>query len=378
MKDIVIVGAGCAGLSLAVHLLERGVDRSIILVDPRRSYERDRTWCFFSGTRHPFQHLVSHRWPSWRVRDTAWIERSARGIAYEHIPSDTFYQYCFDRLKGRVELRLGTRAGRLHPEGEGVRLETDQGPIRARIAFDSRPATPTSTPHDITLLQHFEGWHIRSERPLFDPTTATLMDFAVSQHHAIHFVYVLPFSSHEALVEATFFGGTVLDDAGYREAMERYLRGTLGLEHWSIVRRERGVIPMSTASIPARIHERIYRVGLAGGMAKPSTGYAFLAIQRFSAEMAHRLASDTAPEPPEIRPWRARALDAIFLSYLNRYPERAPKTFAALFEKVDPTVLVRFLSDEASSTECLQVMSALPVTPFTLETALSARLWLRR
>lgn len=379
MSDIVIVGAGCAGLSLAYHLLERGVDRSIVLVDPRTSYPRDRTWCFFRGARHPFEDLVSHRWPRWRVRDRdRWIERSAPGIAYEHLPADAFYARCLERLEGRVELRLGVRAGALREDRRGVELETSEGTLCGSIAFDSRPAPAGAPSTDVTLLQHFEGWHVRVNRPAFDPGVATLMDFAVPQDHAIHFVYTLPYSPDEALVEATWFGGAVLDDAGYRAAIERYLRRELGLARWSVVRRERGVIPMSTIDTPIRSGRRIYRIGLSGGMAKPSTGYAFQAIQRFSADMAERLAREDLPDPPAPRAWRARALDAIFLSYLDRYPERAPSIFAALFDRVDPALLVRFLSDGASPTDCLRVMRALPLAPFTLETARTRRLWLRR
>ena len=376
MNDIVILGAGCAGLSLAYHLLERGVDRSIVLLDPRTSYERDRTWCFFTGRPHPFEALTSHRWSRWRVRDRRWIERSAPSITYQHLPADTFYQRCLARLGDRV--RLGVEAFSVRERANSVEIETSAGPFEARLVLDSRPSRSRAAPGEITLLQHFEGWHVCAERPAFDPSVATLMDFAAPQDHAIHFVYVLPYSPTEALVEATFFGGAVLDGEGYQRAIERYLRRELGLDRWTVLRRERGVIPMSTADTPIRASERIYRIGLPGGMAKPSTGYAFQAIQRFSAELAQRLDRDTLPEPPEPRAWRARSLDAIFLSYLSRYPERAPATFATLFEKVDPAVLVRFLSDDASPADCLRVMSALPLAPFTLETARATRLWLRR
>lgn len=376
--DILIVGAGCAGLSLAYHLVERGVDRSIVIVDSRVRFERDRTWCSFrSGKAHPFEDLANHRWARWRVRGQRWIERTAPGITYEHIPSDRFYDRCLAKLRGTVDLRLGVTAGCLREEPNRVVLETSAGPVRARIAFDSRPAG-RGADGEIVLLQHFEGWHVRAERSVFDPGLATLMDFAVPQDHAIHFVYVLPYGPDEALVEATWFGGSVLDDAGYRRAIEMYLERELRIERWSVVRRERGVIPMSTAPHSVRASHRVYRIGLAGGMAKPSTGYAFRAIQRFSAAMAERLAREETPPPPEPRAWRARALDAIFLSYLNRYPERAPHTFERLFDRVEPALLVRFLSDEASAADCLRVMRTLPFAPFTLETARSARLWLRR
>src|SRR5690606_29518390 len=54
--DIVIVGAGLAGLSTAVHLLERGpADRHLTLVDPRTDFGRDRTWCSWALEPHPFE-----------------------------------------------------------------------------------------------------------------------------------------------------------------------------------------------------------------------------------------------------------------------------------------------------------------------------------
>jgi lycopene beta-cyclase len=378
--DIAIVGAGAAGLSLAWHLVERGIEQRIVLLEPRRSYARDRTFCFWSGQRHPFEGLASHRWPRWRVRASGpWIVRGARGVTYEHLPADAFYAHALDRLESasRVELRLGVKAQELHEDGGGVDIETDCGRVRAGIVFDSRPARRHER-GEITLLQHFEGWHVRVDRDVFDPDTATLMDFAVPRDYGIHFFYVLPYGAREALVEATWFGSRVLGDDTYRAALERYLKETLGLGEWDVIHRERGVIPMSTAAPPIRMGRRTYRIGLAGGMAKPSTGYAFRSIQRFSAEMAARLARNPRPEPPSPRAWRARALDRIFLSYLHRYPERAPDTFAALFERVDPALLVRFLGDAASASDCVQVMRALPFAPLTLETLRSAPLWLRR
>jgi lycopene beta-cyclase len=385
--DLLLVGAGVAGLSLAYHLVEAGLGgRRLLLVEPRTSFENDRTFCFWNVMDHPFETLVSHRWPSWRVRGAgAWVSRSAPGLTYQHLPVDAFYRRALERLRATpgVEVRVGVRAGAVNEDSDGVTLETDAGSLRARSLFDSRPerASAVSSRDDgeITLLQHFEGWHVRAEGGRrFDPEVATLMDFAVPQDRGIHFFYVLPYSPDEALVEATFFGERLLSDAEYRDRLSRYLRGELGLEAWSIVRRERGVIPMSTRPTRVRTSERTYRIGLAGGMAKPSTGYAFLAIQRFSAEMTRRLARAELPDAPEPRDVRARTMDRVMLSYLRRHPERGPEVFERLFGRVDPSRLVRFLNDDASVADALDIMSVMPTVELTLETARSVRLWARR
>ena len=63
-----IAGAGCAGLSLACAMLEAGVPgRSIAIVDPRTTFDDDRTWCSFAVAPHAFSDVASHRWFRWRV-----------------------------------------------------------------------------------------------------------------------------------------------------------------------------------------------------------------------------------------------------------------------------------------------------------------------
>ena len=46
--DLLIAGAGCAGASAALELLEHGpASMRIAVVDPRGEFPRDRTWCFW-------------------------------------------------------------------------------------------------------------------------------------------------------------------------------------------------------------------------------------------------------------------------------------------------------------------------------------------
>jgi lycopene beta-cyclase len=382
--DYLIVGAGCAGLSLAVHLLEKGLGgRRIALLDPRTRFDRDRTWCYFApvkNARHPFASSVSHAWSRWRVvcggRE---VLRTSRAHRYEHIPADAFYRSALERLaeNPRVELRLDTEVVRLLETETGVSADTSHGPVEAGIAFDSRPLPPATIGDHLRLLQHFAGYCIRAERPVFTPDVATLMDFDVDQERGIHFFYVLPYDERTALVETTYISEEPLDEAAYALDIERYLTGRYRLGSWEILSREHGAIPMTTEPMPTRAR-RIYWVGLAGGLAKPSTGYAFLAIQRFSAELAARLAHEEMPEPPVIRPSRTRFLDRVFLSYIHRFPERAPALLARLFEHVPPDVLVRFLSDAGSVADDLRVMAAMPALPLVAEAVRSRRRWMSR
>ena len=47
--DYVIIGGGCAGLSLAYELEvhEKLKDKTLAIIEPREDYKRDKTWSFW-------------------------------------------------------------------------------------------------------------------------------------------------------------------------------------------------------------------------------------------------------------------------------------------------------------------------------------------
>ena len=367
--DDVILGGGCAGLSLAVAMNRHLPERRVVIVEPRTEYVNDRTWCYWSLDAHPFEDAVAHRWSRWTARygGTVHMHESAE-LNYCEIPSDAFYRLALNELEGapQVELRFGTSAGEVTEHDDYAVVETSGGPIRAQRVHDSRPPKATD-PATGDLVQHFVGIRVKSSEPCFDPSTATLMDFDVPQELGIHFFYVLPYDETHALVEATFLSPSLLDAATYHSAIEDYLSERYDLDSYQPLHSEQGAIPMSAKPLPARLSDRVYRIGTAGGLVKPSTGYAFLAIQRWSDAFAQRLAHEELPAPPEPRSSSSRFLDAVFLRVLRHHPARAPELFARLFERVDPMALVRFLNDRATIADRLQVMGAMPTGLFLKE-----------
>ncbi len=384
--DVLIAGAGLSGLSLAVALLDAGLPKTsrILLVDPRQTLGgEDRTWCFFDVLPHAFEDAIAHRWTRWRVRDrNAEVVRASDGLAYCHVPGARFYSLALARLAAagaQVRMLSGTTVESLEDRGRHVEARTSAGVLRARLAMDSRPPplieASTTPPRDgqVRLLQHFRGRVVHTQTPAFDSDTATLMDFDVAREHGIHFVYVLPFDAHTALVESTFFTARLLPESVYERAIDDWLAARLPRHRFETRTHEHGVIPMTTAPFDAWPSPRVVRLGLAGGHAKPSTGYAFLAVQRFVGAFAPRvvaaLRADTPAEPPPVRSPRTTALDTVFLSYLRHYPEHAPSTFFRLFDRVPPAVLLRFLSDTGTVADDLRVMRSCEVARLSLEAA---------
>lgn len=357
---LLIVGAGCAGLSLAVRLAEAGF-RDLVLVDPRVRWERDRTWCFFSGSEHPFAKLPTTRWPTWRViAGGKQVDSRAPGVTYDCLPADVFYREALARLRAAgVRLDAGRAARAVVDRGDHVEVQVDGGVMRAEVVVDTRPPDLSAPPDPrfVRIYQHFEGWLVHTETPTFDPDVVTLMDFDVPPGRAVRFVYVLPFSPTEALVEDTHFSADT--EADYPAMLTRWLDGRAGPGRWHVSWKERGLLPMTVASFPARPSRRVHRLGLAGGAARPATGYGFLAIQRAADVLARQLQTDPLGEVPAFRRRRTHWLDGVFLEWLVANPQAAAGAFLAMFQGTVPRRLVRFLSETGGVLDDAAVVGAL-------------------
>jgi lycopene beta-cyclase len=225
------------------------------------------------------------------------------------------------------------------------------------------------------MLQLFSGAEIETDAPRFDPSTAGLMEFRPSDRGDVRFTYVLPTAANRALLEATRFAVAPRAPAILEEDLAGAIAERVPDGAFRVVQTERGAIPMAARlgagrQAPEGAAERIVKAGLAGGAARPSTGYAFLRIARWADRAAERIAGDATPPPPGPDRPLDRVMDAIFLSTAAGEPDRAAGFFLSMFEKVPPGRLLRFLSDEARLDDRLAVAAALPPVPFLKRVAI--------
>jgi lycopene beta-cyclase len=378
-----ILGAGCAGLSLAWNLLELGVDDPILIVDRRDRFDNDRTWCFWDIEPTPFSDLATHAWSRWMVHDGR-RETIARcpELPYLRIRSADVYQRVLDRLASspNVTLALGQPIVEVVATDRGVKVATPDG------AFDSSTRRAGSVEgharrQPVSLLQHFFGQTIRVDRPTFDPSCPTLMDFRVDQAEGPHFFYLLPLSTTEALVENTYLFPFACPADRHRAEIAGYLRTRYGLAptRFEVLEEESGAIPMTTARSPIARGSRITPIGLAGGAARPSSGYAFLRIQRQARHLAEQIAAgadpSTGPLDHSLGSLKYGFFDAIFLQVLADRPDLAPTIFARMFDRADPAAVVRFLGEKSTLIDDLRIVKALPKLPFVTAALRSIQDW---
>jgi lycopene beta-cyclase len=382
----VILGAGCAGLSLCHYLLERGAKGGILILDRRASFADDRTWCFWDVEPTPFSHLAIRRWHSWSVRAVGRnTVRTTENYPYLCLTGRDFYRHILDGLaaRGDVTLLLGQEVEGFEEVGGEVVVKSSRGSFRAATLFDARGLTPSSPVFEEArssapwVPQVFFGMRLRTRRPVFDPEVCTLMDLEVDQGRGPHFAYVLPFGPSEALVENVYLCEAGLSREEHRVELRTYLRDTYGLDdgEFEVDGEEEGYIPMTTYKFPRRLGERVYSVGMLGGESRPSTGYTFLRIQRACWELAR--AVTTGEEPAKVHPRRLRVLDGIFLRFLRDRPGRSPEVYARMFADTPPDALVRFLTERSTLSDETRLIAALPKMPF-IETVARMVLKLRK
>lgn len=362
--DLLIIGGGCAGLSLAMRLTERG-PRTIVL-EAREKYVDDRTWCFWDDGSAPLHSLVSHSWPAVTVRAGPIASRlDCASTPYRMLPSRAFYNAATRRIAATERITLEQPSHVLaEPEktGDVWRVETHLGPRTARMVVDTRPIAPARG--GAVLWQSFAGREIECVDEKFDPATAELMDFAPPGPDRVAFTYVLPVSRTRALIEFTVFGPDPLDRATLAADLEAAVARRTDGAGCTTLREESGILPMGIAQQPASADPTFLRAGLTAGGARPSTGYAFQRIQRWADSCAQALLDGSPPSPHPPDPPLVRVMDRILLAVIRTDPADAPRLFATLFARADTARIIRFLSDRATLADYAAIVWALPKAPF--------------
>jgi lycopene beta-cyclase len=370
--ELLIVGGGCAGLSLAMHLAAdpQNAPRTLIL-EARSHYENDKTWCFWGDETTPFAAQAAHQWRHVSVRNAGQVTRlDCAAAPYRMLAAEQFYAAALKAIHRAPKLQLQLNSPLLSEaqfRGGRWHVETPLGALSAALVVDTRPPLPSAV--DTLLWQSFYGHDITCEQPVFDPSCAELMDFSSASAERVAFSYVLPMSPTRALVEFTVFAAQPLSAAALAADLEAVIGQRVQGAGFTLQRSEHGVLPMGQAQSPAAASAAgpaasYARAGLFAGAARPATGYAFQRIQRWAADCAGRLTSSgrlVGHRPdPSLLAW----MDRLFLSVIQRQPQGAPELFAAMFARVDSQRLIRFLSDRGRLADHAAMVLALPIKPF--------------
>jgi lycopene beta-cyclase len=375
--DLIIAGGGCAGLSALSHVLRSpACDRRIIVIDRDFEPSDDRTWSFWGNADAPFAHLADRRWDRVHVRFPGWETtshlRRQRGGApagsrsYMRVRRRDYDREILGEALARSNVRLVAQdIVDIRDDHDGGVISLAEGGLRAPVVFQSARLCPPDS--DLTvrhpLRQHFGGWEVHTERPVFDPQVVTLMDFDTDQHDGAAFFYVLPDAPDRALVEHTLFSLHPQHRAFYDEHIRAHL-DRLGAGDVTVTRTEYGVIPMEDRPLRQRWGKHVWNIGTVGGMTKPTTGYTFQRIHDQTRHLVSSWATTGVPSPRPSPPRRYGFADRTLLNILHRHPDRGRPIFERLFRTTPIDDVFAFLDEDTTLAQDARMISRLPWAPF--------------
>ena len=269
--DYIITGSGCAGLSLLYRLLKDPIlkNKKILVVDKSAKNTNDRTWCYWEKGEGLFESVVTHQWKNLVFKNSEFNKVfNLNEYSYKMIKGLDFYELTLNFARNFKNVTfIQESVTDIKVENDHAIVKTENREFIASYVFNSTSLFNPKMDTSNSLLQHFEGWVIKTNRPTFDSAIGTLMDFSLNQKHGTTFMYVLPTSTQEALIEYTLFTEKLLDKKEYKIALEKYIKEDLKIADYEVLHQEFGVIPMSLAKFSRNANEesRIINIGTAGG-----------------------------------------------------------------------------------------------------------------
>ena len=359
----IFTGSGLSALMTVYELLLSGKfdDKSILLIDENTKKANDRTWCFWDE-HNLFDEIVSKKWNQ-AIFANEKFNRVLELTPYQYkkINGLDFYELVFKKISEHKYIHfLNQKIVDFTELGNHCVVKTESETFTCNKVFNSiyNPKVVTAQNKFPLIQQHFIGWFIKSKEAVFTPNCATFMDFSVEQKGNTRFMYVLPTSENEALLEYTLFSRDLLSKEEYESEIKKYIEN-LGITEYEIIEKEQGNIPMTCYPFWKHNTKNIINIGSAGGWTKASTGYTFKNASKKSKALVQFLKSesDFTKFHKKDKFW---FYDLLLLDILSSKNELGSKIFSSMFKKGKSTVIFKFLDEETSIWEDLQVIWKCP------------------
>ncbi|MCK0161024.1 lycopene cyclase family protein [Allomuricauda sp. F6463D] len=367
--DYIIIGAGAAGLLLADALGndEFFASKSILVLDKDDKSKNDRTWCFWEVGDGQFDDLIHNTWDAIYVGGEQ-LKKSASiaPYTYKMLRGIDFYNHFLPKVKAQSNITwVQDEVTDVYEQEKEVLVTTPTKTFTGQTVFSSLydASIPLHKKEYPVLQQHFVGWLIKTEQSVFKSNEATFMDFSVPQKGNTRFMYVLPYSDNEALVEYTLFSEHLLEKAEYEEALKVYIKEKYNDTKYTIQETEYGSIPMTCYPFHQHNTDRVFQIGIAGGWTKPSTGYTFYNTSQQVPKLVEHLKTDR-PLSAFYRKSRFMFYDMLLLDILYENNHLGHEIFESMFKRRKASLILKFLENETNLWEELQIVTAPKPMPF--------------
>lgn len=369
--DYAIIGAGAAGMQLALAMSKDQFfqDKQILLLDKSDKKTNDKTWCFWEKGNGKWDDILDFSW------DKGWFystegESVSFNLApyqYKKLRSIDFYNFVKKQLAKNPNIYWETDEVLDVSEYQNkITIKTADKAYDCNHCFDSRlpkAFDQVGLTKYIFIKQHFKGWYIQHSKAVFDPSTFTMFDFRVQDGDSTSFIYILPTSEQEALIEFTYFTDQLVAEEVYDQHISKYISKYLGDGDFVIKETEQGVIPMTDFPFHQENDALVTKIGTAGSWVRGSTGYSFKISGNMVEKIIANIKKGLVPNHQIINK-KSLWHDQIFLGVLKDQNHLMPDIFHSMYKKNSIQAIFRFLDGESSIAEDTRMIANLPKLPF--------------
>lgn len=368
--DFIIAGGGLSGLSFLYEILSKSSfsDKRILIIDSERRHLNDRTWSFWERPEYNIPTIPSKQWKYGKL-----IDRSGDSInfnfdpfKYRTIRSSDYYQFIYDYAANRSNVVFYyDNILSCHPSGL---VECSNAFFKGKLVIKSYynkdkfqiPLTGNNT----LLWQHFKGWIIQTPQEIFQEDTVILMDYRIAKKDVTQFVYVLPFSKTEALIEYTEFSNRDFKTVDSDDYIKNYIKDYLCISDYLILEQEISSIPMTDYMFKPLINDKVINIGTNAGYVKPSSGYCFtrtiLKVRNLVALLDNKKIS-VIKLRPRFSFW---LFDSILLESISKGVFQGHDVFTQLFRKQNEkkriSLVFKFLDEKTTFLENIKIIFSMP------------------
>ena len=366
--DYIIVGGGASGLMMAYRMSNDPFfdDKSILILDKQKKINNDRTWCYWETERDEWNGIVSASWKNIIFKSELYsAEETIAPYEYKMIRSKDFYSKIWAHLETKATITFEVaNVVSIHQRDNEASVITDDKIFKTKTILNSILHTDSHKKQSKypVLQQHFVGFFIKTKKAFFDINAATFMDFTVAQKGNTRFMYILPYANNEALFEYTLFSKDLLPYNDYKVEIEKYLREK-NITDYEIIEKEQGSIPMTCYKFWNHNSKNIINIGTAGGWSKASTGFTFKNTTKKTIKLVQYI-KQNKPLPKFHELNKFWFYDLLLLDILSKKNHLGAFLFGKMFQKNAPKQILKFLDEDTSIAEDLQIHLKMPPINF--------------
>jgi lycopene beta-cyclase len=367
--SVVLVGGGLANCLLALRLNVLRPDVVVTLVEGADRLGGNHTWSFHGTDVTPeilawLRPLASYSWPHYDVKFPG-RERRLKG-SYHSLTSEHLHDIVRTALGACV--RLNAPVADLSPDS--VTLASGEQ-LKADLVVDGRGLRSATGPGVTLRFQKFLGQLVRLTAA-HGLTGPLLMDATVSQEQGYRFVYLLPFTATDILIEDTYYSDTgTLDPAVLRQHIARYATDR-GWQVQAILREETGVLPI-VLDCDLRsfwpVGDSVPRSGLRAGLFHHTTGYSVPEAAALAEELPRVPDLHSRVMAPWIRQrvgrrWREQRVFRLLnrMLFLAAVPSERYRILQHFYRLPEP-VIDHFYAGRLTASDTSRVLTGTPPVP---------------